>query len=160
MHFGETWTNFKDMIDQWLRGFGRLLQLCLVLMVVYFGQVYPYAHVHHSHADSEHSIEFSLHPINIEPFCVDDYHLHEMEHSGEENEHHQHHESEQNVEWHARRITASIVLPSSDVDCVEEVVEDADTQKSAVSFIQTRIIPPPELIFSEGIDSRGPPTTV
>lgn len=52
----------------------RLLLLGLILTVVYFSQVYPYVHFHHSHGDHGLPLEISLYPIDIDPDQSSEHH--------------------------------------------------------------------------------------
>jgi hypothetical protein len=129
-------------------------------MLFLFGQVYPYVHFHHSHTDPTIALELSLHPINVEPFCVNnDHHHHDAEPSSEDSGHHQHHESEQLVDWHATRTSPNIILPRFDIVCFEDVLDDSDLTNAPLSFVWAEDSSPPELTLGRGIETRGPPET-
>lgn len=55
--------------------------LLLVLVALYFSQIYPLAHVHHSHAEGNLPFEISIHPIDFDPDQVPGHH-------GDEDHHH------------------------------------------------------------------------
>lgn len=55
--------------------------LLLVLVALYFSQIYPLAHVHHSHAEGNLPFEISVHPIDFDPDQVPGHH-------GDEDHHH------------------------------------------------------------------------
>lgn len=55
--------------------------LLLVLVALYFSQIYPLAHVHHSHAKGNLPFEISVHPIDFDPDQVPGHH-------GDEDHHH------------------------------------------------------------------------
>lgn len=57
------------------------LVLLLTLVALYFSQVYPLAHVHHSHAEGNLPFEISVHPIDFDPDQVPGHH-------GDEDHHH------------------------------------------------------------------------
>ena len=58
----------------------------LITALFYFLQVYPIAHFHHSHGEGLFSIEFSLHPLEIEADHLPEHHGHGDQHGDDTNQ--------------------------------------------------------------------------
>lgn len=78
--------------------------MAIVLLIIYFSQIYPYIHFHHSHDDSGFPIEISMHLIDVEADACTDHH---------EDGHH-HHTIDQGTDWYAVRAGARYTVSTVD----------------------------------------------
>jgi hypothetical protein len=77
------------LISPWFRS-------ALLLVIVYFGQVYPSYHLHHSHEEGSWGVEISSHPIEVDVERSSDHH-----HDGatpHTNDHQ--HTYDKHIDWH------------------------------------------------------------
>ena len=45
----------------------KILAISLIFQVIYFTQIYPYAHIHHAHQGGELDTVLSVHPVDVHP---------------------------------------------------------------------------------------------
>lgn len=85
--------------------YSRWLRLSLLLVLVYFSQIYPFYHLHHSHNDDIWDITVSSHPVDIEVAHSQDESDHHHQHHDEDRpqpESHQH-TYDKHIDWHLLR---------------------------------------------------------
>ena len=90
---------------------GRWLKSTLVLLIIYFGQIFPYVHFHDSHPEQNQFSTSDLHSLSTTsgafPNRQDRHHHHSYtEHEGDDRhhesdeEHEHHHVFERNIDSH------------------------------------------------------------
>lgn len=90
----------------------RWLKLFFIITVVYFSQIYPYIHIHHSHDEDILPFEISFHPLDI-----DFDHLPEHADRHDKNTHHTNdhqHTYDNQIDWHFIRLQNQRNLTSDD----------------------------------------------
>lgn len=133
----------RTKCDQWLR-------LGLILLVVYFSQVYPFVHFHHSHDDGGFPIKISMHPIDVNP---DDTAGH---HKGGHDFHRLDRNVDQNATLSYSRYTLSLIDPLS---LPYRTIAHPDNEQISTLWAE-KGSPLPESILVDLFDCRGPPTRI
>jgi hypothetical protein len=126
----------------------RLLLFGLILTVMYFSQVYPSVHFHHSHGDQGLPLEISLHPIDIDPDHSSDHH---------EDDHH-HHSIDQDLnDWYRARHN-STTITTKYVQAGSALNVKATAEDHLVGRLTNELTAPPVCAFCP-LPSipRGPP---
>lgn len=128
---------------------GNRLKLALILVLAYFGQVYPHAHFHHSHGDYGLPISNSLHPFDANPDVIADHH---------EDEDHHHHTFDQTACRHMGRSYSRHVSLLSDLWCRPGgdmgIGPDAGPKSAARVYDEDLL---PESVSADSFLCRGPP---
>lgn len=138
------------------RNLSRALQVGIILAVVYFSQVYPFVHFHHTHTDCDVPIEVSVHPMDSQPHHSQHDHDEDRHHQ-EDGEHHHHHEFDKHVDWHIIRSSTNparinieyVYTPS----CIEGTPVPAPVHR--IDFTDSPKLPAEDFIDDPA--PRGPP---
>ena len=161
LDFFRYWIKLVHMkLDSRKNSFNRLLLLSLIVLVLYFSQVYPYTHCHHVHVDSDDPIERNTHQTDVEPAHVHHGHDHEDVPHQPGNTHHHDHEFDKHVDWHVVRTHSNSIQSHFEFAYISIQVDITST--TSVSFWRYRADKTilPESASLDGIDSRGPPIFV
>lgn len=133
----------------------RYFQSIVFLLVIYFGQVFPYLHLHHHHDDDNLNYKLSTHPLDLD-FETDSHphsHNHDQDESSHKNDHD--HSYDNTIEWQVQRIqnyksveNSSAVYLRADIDNSPSKYEylDIDSEYS-----------PNSALFHNSKITRGPP---
>jgi hypothetical protein len=84
----------------------RAVYFVLIFSLIYFSQVHPYVHFHHSHDGDLLPFEVSFHPIDVDP-------ERNCRHDGDD--HHHHYTFDQNIDWYLIRSVRSSVQTTATV---------------------------------------------
>ncbi len=135
----------------------RILRLGLIALAVYFSQVYPHVHFHHTHAEYDAPVNLSTQPIETEPYHSHHGHGHDDSPHESGNNHHHHQEFEQHVDWHLVRTHSSSILSHISFAYVSVKSDTEPAQTSSQRYYRVASTPLPDFIVPDGIDPRGPP---
>ena len=134
----------------------RILKLGLIALVVYFSQIYPYAHFHHIHADAYSSEEVATHSTHGEPYHS--HHGHDHDYSSHQSgDSHHHHELIQHVDWFLVRTQTTNPLSQVEFSyvSVQANLSPIPVPSQIGKRIESEMLH--ELVSIDGIDPRGPP---
>lgn len=123
-------------------------KLALVFLLVYFSQVYPYVHFHHSHDDAGFPIEISMHLIDVEADACTDHH---------EDGHH-HHTIDQGTDWYAVRVGARYTVLTIDLSYTSVGVSSVPNNEPEWPTREYTDVSLPDSVPLDSFFCRGPPT--
>lgn len=135
----------------------RVLRLGLIVLALYFSQVYPYVHFHHAHADHDAPVDLCTQPFEAEPFHSHHGHGHDDSSHESGDNHHHHQDFEQHVDWHLIRTHSSSILSHIEFAYISVQFDTDPTQISSPRYCRTASVPLPDSAVPDGIDPRGPP---
>lgn len=130
----------------------------LIALILFFSQVYPYIHFHHSHEDASF-----LQSIEVPQTDRKLYHAHHPnehdEDSHEDSEGHQHHtDYSLHIDWHLVRTISSSQYIQIDNQFIPVKIEIVSDEQVEV-FKESDDIIIPEQAVSLQVDSRAPPVS-
>lgn len=144
-----------------LRNFTNLAKLCLVLLLIHFSQVYPYAHFHHSHVEADEPADFHHHVVADEThYSHDDHHAHDHGSSRETEKndgHDHHHEYTLHVDWHLVRPHSNGSQVTVDSSYISSSWSNFSQSITEERFSAPESIPIPDSALTGSTDSRAPP---
>ena len=158
LDFCRYWSKLVDMrMDNKHSHPSQLLRHCLIALVVYFSQIYPYVHFHHAHAESDTPIYFCLHPVEVEPNQSHHAQSHDDFPHQSGDTHHHHHEFHQHIDWHLVRTHSNSILSHIEFAYISVQLEMEPTPTSTPRYSIVASTPLPDSVVLDGIDTRGPP---
>lgn len=129
----------------------KILTISLIFQVLYFTQVYPYAHIHHAHQGGDLKVVLSVHPVDVYP---EDHEAHHPDGN--------HHETEDHftVERSFLGQRASLETPKGGTVCFLSILSSSACSTAPIRSGFSRSYPSfrcPENRFVLPQTSRGPP---
>lgn len=135
--------------------------VALILLVVYFSQVYPYFHFHHVHADHPITVETDWQVLDAVAHHAHHGHDHQHDIPAAENrdsdDHHHHPEFSQHIDWHLVRSQLNNPLADHFVGLVTDRIEIDPTPEPNSWLARIIQFDLPESVPPADIESRGPP---
>jgi len=117
------------------------------LTLVYFCQVYPYIHLHHSHDDDILPFELSVHPNDIAYNHLPDH--------NEDNDHH--HTFNERVDWHFVRNHSQSIITLAKLFYLPHRCIDDPNENYLTSRVETDRPIEWQFILFNPPEPRGPP---
>ena len=139
----------------------KLIKLGLIALVIYFSQVYPYLHFHHTHdgsADSHQVVSLPADAKTHHSHHAHDHHGHDHDAAPHESgESHHHHAFDQHVDWYLSRSHSDNLERLLDHDHVWVLDELRIVPNTPRHYPKVDPMPRSKPAYKRQVDSRGPP---